>query len=377
MSAIREISLCLADCPLAQPAVFATRSVASRQYLLVRVRTSDGVTGIGAAYCGNALGEIAFGAAERLLARMLLGRDAHATEALWHEMYREALLQGRAGSVIRAISALDMALWDRNARAAGLPLWRYLGAMHEGRVPAYASGGYYYDTDEFARLQSEMQGYLDTGFRAVKMKVGRAELSHDRRRVAAVREVVGEDVLLMLDANNAWSNVAEADQFLSSVEEFRPFWIEEPFSPDAIDAHARLAERARIPIASGEVEAGRWRFRDLVDRKAAQILQPDVAACGGVTEWRRIAAHAAACDMPVCTHAWQDFHAPLMAATPNAMRVEVFTDDRIVNLQNLLDAPLVFEGGYIVLSEQPGFGFEFDEARVAETATIGWTEVRA
>jgi len=375
MVVVERIELCLSDCPLAKPAVFATRKVASRQYLLVRLRTSDGVTGIGAAYCGNVMGEASLAAAEGLLAGMLLGRDPHATEALWHEMYQEALLQGRAGAVMRAISALDMALWDRNARAAGLPLARYLGAMHEGRVPAYASGGYYYGGDEVNDLQHEMQGYLDAGFRAVKMKVGRSDYSMDRRRVAAVREVLGEDIPLMLDANNAWKTVPEAESFLKSVERHNPFWIEEPFSPDAVDAHARLAERTRIPIAGGEIAAGRWAFRELVDRKAVHILQPDVAACGGVTEWRRIAAHAAACDMPVCTHAWQDFHAPLMAATPNALRVEVFTDDRIVNLQTLLDRPLSIEGGDILLSDEPGFGFDFDEDAVARTAPEGWRKV--
>jgi L-alanine-DL-glutamate epimerase-like enolase superfamily enzyme len=161
-------------------------------------------------------------------------------------------------------------------------------------------------------------------------------------------------------------------QFLSLVEEFNPFWIEEPFSPDDIESHARLAARSRIPIASGEIEAGRWRFRELIDRGAVHIAQPDMFACGGVSEWRRIATMADAAGVPVCTHAWQDFHAPLMAAASNAMFVEYFADDRIVNLQNLLDRPLAVDRGRMLLSNDPGFGFDFDEGVLAESLRMGW-----
>src|SRR5690625_227355 len=122
MTKLVEIALCLVDLPLAAPAKFATRTVRSRQYLLVRVLSDDGAEGIGAAYCGDALGETAVVAARELFAPRLLGRDPHATEALWAELYQLALLQGRTGTVMRALSALDTALWDRNARAAGLPL---------------------------------------------------------------------------------------------------------------------------------------------------------------------------------------------------------------------------------------------------------------
>jgi L-alanine-DL-glutamate epimerase-like enolase superfamily enzyme len=217
-----------------------------------------------------------------------------------------------------------------------------------------------------------MANYVDRGFTAVKMKVGRAAPSVDRDRVKAAREAVGPDVKLMMDANNAWTDVATAATFLAMVETFNPFWIEEPFSPDDLDNHARLSVRTRVPIATGEIEAGRWRFREMIRREAVQIAQPDMFACGGVTEWRRIATLADACGVPVCTHAWQDFHAPLMAAVPNALMVEWFLDDRIVNLQTLLDRPLEVENGNVVLSDKPGFGFDFDEACLRQVTRIGW-----
>lgn len=376
MVAIQSVKCALVDCPLETTAVFSTRSVASRQYMLVRVKGDDGYEGIGATYCGDRGGEICVSAVQNLLAPILIGKDPFAIEALWQEMHQEALLQGRAGAVVRALSALDISLWDRNAMATGLPLWKFLGAFHQGTVPAYASGGYYYDTDDEKCLAEEMAGYVAAGFKAVKMKVGRTDLSVDRRRIAAAREAIGPDILLMLDANNSWKTVPDALRFLRGVTEFDPFWIEEPFGPDDIDNHARVVRQSSIPVAGGEIEAGRWRFREWIRNEALNIVQPDMFACGGITEWRRIASLAGACGLPVCTHAWHDFHAPLVAAVPNGMFVEVFTDDRIVNLRWLIDTPLEISGGRIVLPEAPGLGFGFDEEAVSRFAAIPWQETR-
>ena len=376
MVSITSIACALVDCPLQTSAVFSTRRVASRQYLLVHVRGDDGHEGIGATYCGDRGGEICHQAIQSLLAPILMGRDPFATEALWQDMYQEVLLQGRAGAVLRALGALDIALWDRNAKAAGLPLWKFLGAFHEGSVPVYASGGYYYDADDEKRLAAEMSGYRASGFAAMKMKVGRVALSADRRRVAAAREAIGPDCLLMLDANNSWTNVADAMRFLRGVAEFDPYWIEEPFGPDDIDSHARLARQSPVPVATGEIEAGHWRFREWIRNDAVDIAQPDVFACGGITEWRRIANLAAACGLPVCTHAWHEFHAPLMAGASNGLFVEFFTDDRIVNLQRLIDTPTEIRDGRIILSDGHGLGFGFNEDEVSRLAKIPWREAR-
>ncbi|MEZ5590011.1 MAG: mandelate racemase/muconate lactonizing enzyme family protein [Gammaproteobacteria bacterium] len=376
MSIIESVRSTLVDCPLPAAAVFSTRRVVSRQYLLVRVRCDDGVEGIGATYCGDRGGELCQQAVQGLLASVVLGRDPHATEALWHTMYQESLLQGRAGSVLRALGAIDIALWDHNARAAAVPLWKYLGAFHEGSVPAYVSGGYYYEENDEKHLAEEMARNCAAGFAAMKMKVGRMSHSIDTRRVAAAREAMGPDRHLMLDANNSWSDVPEAMRFLRRVADYEPYWIEEPFGPDDIDNHARLTRISPVPVATGEVEAGHWRFREIVRNEAANILQPDVFACGGITEWRRIANYAAACGLPVCTHAWQEFHAPLIAAAPNGLYVEYFADERIVNLQQMIDTPTLVRDGRIVLSDKPGLGFDFDAEAVDRLARIPWQEVR-
>src|SRR5690606_18549989 len=228
-----------------------------------------------------------------LLAPKLIGQDAHRVEGLWTEMYQEALLLGRTGGVMRALSAIDTALWDLNARSANLPLYRYLGAVTLDRVPGYASGGYYLPGKTPEKLAQEMADHVSQGFKAVKMKVGLESVANERKRLAAVREAIGDDIRLMLDANNAWQDLPTALEYLRCFEPFNPFWIEEPFSPDDIDNHVRLAKATNITIATGEVEAGRWRFKALITQQATTLLQTDATVCGGITERRRLAATAA------------------------------------------------------------------------------------
>src|SRR5690606_454788 len=260
---------------------------------LIRIRSTDGHEGLGYCYAVNNAGRLLSIAATELLAPMLIGQDSHRVEGLWEEMYQEALLLGRAGAVIRVLSAIDTALWDLNARSVSLPLYRYLGAKTLDRVPAYASGGYYLPGKSNADLAQEMKDHVDQGFKAVKMKVGLKSVAEERDRMAAVRDAIGDNVRLMLDANNAWRDLPTALEYTQAFEPFNPFWLEEPFSPDDIDNHARLSAATRITIATGEVEAGRWRFKDLVTSGATTLLQTDATVCGGITEWKRIAATAA------------------------------------------------------------------------------------
>ena len=131
-----------------------------------------------------------------------------------------------------------------------------------------------------------------------------------------MREAVGPDVLVMLDANNAWTDLPTALQTMRRFEPYDPYWIEEPFCPDDIDNHARLAQRTPIPVATGEIEAGRWRHKELLDKAAAAILQTDAAVCGGITEFRRIAATAASYGVPIAPHWFHDLHVHLVGGHP-------------------------------------------------------------
>jgi L-alanine-DL-glutamate epimerase-like enolase superfamily enzyme len=371
---IESIEVCSAAVPLDKVTSFSTRTVSTRHYGLVKVRSSDGIEGIGFCYVGSAAGPLFTVAVEQLLAPLLIGQESLAVERLWENMYRESLLQGRAGTVMRAISALDTALWDLNARSSKLPLHKFLGAYELDSVAAYASGGYYLDGKTPEMLGEELAGYVEKGFKAVKMKAGRLSPKEEEARLRAAREAVGPDVELMLDLNNAWTDVTQALQYVRRFEQYDPYFLEEPFSPDDVDSHARLAKLTRIPIATGEIGYGRWYHKELLDKGGAAILQTDALVCGGITEWKRIAATAASYGVVVCPHWFHDVHAPLVAATPNARYVEFFWDDQVLNFRKLVDRQLDHKNGRVLLHTDPGLGFGFDEAAVAKCGK--WSRIR-
>ncbi|HLQ02785.1 MAG TPA: mandelate racemase/muconate lactonizing enzyme family protein [Burkholderiales bacterium] len=364
MAKIELISVATARVPLENVTSFATRTVSARDYGLVRVR-AGGIEGIGFCYAGSSGGTLVAQAVEQLLAPILLGHDSLLVEGLWQRMFQETLLHGRAGSVMRAISILDCALWDLNARAVNLPLYKYLGAVVDDAVPAYASGGYYLEGKTPKKLGEEMAGYVKAGFHAVKMKVGRLSPKEEEARVKAAREAIGPEVELMLDANNAWHDLPTAMRYMERFELYDSYWIEEPFFPDDIDNHARLAKLTRVMVATGEIGTGHWHFKEILDKGAAQILQTDALVCGGVSEWKKIAATAASYGVTVCPHWFHDLHAHLVAATPNARYVEFFPDDQVLNFRRLIDTQLTAKEGRLLLPETSGLGFGFDEKALA------------
>ncbi len=368
MARIESISVATCRIPLDSVTSFATRTVAARDYGLVKVRSDEGVEGIGFCYAGSSGGRLVAHAVEQLLAPILLGKDSLLVEGLWQRMFQETLLHGRAGSVMRAISILDCALWDLNARAAKLPLYKYLGAVVDDAVPAYASGGYYVAGKTPKKLGEEMASYVKTGFKAVKMKVGRLSPKEEEARVRSARDAIGPEVELMLDANNAWHDLPTAMRYMERFELYDPYWIEEPFFPDDIENHARLAKLTRVMVATGEIGAGRWHFKEILDKGAAAILQTDALVCGGISEWRRIAATAASYGVTVCPHWFHDLHAHLVAATSNARYVEFFPDDQVLNFRKLVDTQLIHKKGMLLLPRTPGLGFKFDETAVARYA---------
>jgi L-alanine-DL-glutamate epimerase-like enolase superfamily enzyme len=358
--------------PLDNATSFSTRKVVARNYTLVRIRTEDGYEGIGFCYGGSHGGVMVTHAVRELFQPMLVGQNALRVEGLWEQMYQDTLLHGRAGSVMRALSILDIAMWDRNARAAGLPLSRYLGGWKD-KVPAYASGGYYLDGKTPEMLGEELAGYVALGFKAVKIKVGKLSPKEEEARMKAARAAIGNDILLMLDANNAWRDLPTALEYMKRYEPYDPYWIEEPFSPDDIENHAQLARRTPVAVATGEIEAGRWRHQELLEKRAAMILQTDAAVCGGISEFRRIAAAAAGFGVTLCPHWFHDLHVHLVAATPNAHFVEFFSDDQVLNFRRLVDTQLKFADGDLIVPSGPGLGFGFDAQAVEQYAVDKWS----
>jgi L-alanine-DL-glutamate epimerase-like enolase superfamily enzyme len=283
---------------------------------LIKIDTDEGITGI-----GLGLGTEISNHIIDYLKPLLIGEDPVDVERLWHKMWDPKLL-GRRGLSTHAISSIDIGLWDLKAKLAGLPLYKLLGG-YRNRIPAYIAGGYYVEGKGLKELQEEMLEYISWGARSVKMKVGALPLREDAKRVKAVREAIGTDVKLLVDANCAY-RYYEAIQFAKLIEEYEPYWFEEPVSPDDYEGLSKIAEKTTIPLATGENEYTRYGFRDLIAQKAVPILNPSPKVLGGVTEFMKIAAHAQAYDLDIAPHGSQDINIHLVTAIANGLILEYY-----------------------------------------------------
>ena len=239
---------------------------------LLVIDTDEGITGYGCSWA------IEFADS---MGQAIIGEDPLNNERLWQKIYVPKFI-GRRGTSCKTVSAIDIALWDIKAKAAGMPLYRLLGGYRES-VPCYVAGGYYAKDKGLRELQQEMEEYISWGVKAVKMKVGALSLKEDAARVKAVRQAIGPDTKLMLDANCSY-RFFEAIEFAHMVEEYEPYWFEEPVDADDYDGYRKVAAKTIIPLAGGENEVTRFGFRDLINTQAVSFLNPDAASLGGVTE---------------------------------------------------------------------------------------------
>jgi len=283
---------------------------------------------------------------------------------LWHKMWVPKIV-GRRGLTTRAISAIDIGLWDIRAKVARLPLYKLLGGYRD-RMPTYIAGGYYEDGKGLRELQQEMEANVNLGARAIKMKVGGVPMREDVERVKAVREAIGTDVKLLVDANCAY-RAYEAIQFAERIEEFDIFWFEEPVAPDDYEGMRKLAEKTSIPIATGENEYTRYGFRDLIEHQSAAILNADAKVLGGVTEWMKVAALAQAHDLDVAPHGSQDIHIHLVSAIANGLILEFYRDSVDPMWGKMYHHTLrVNADGTVSPPEVPGHGAEPNYAALEE-----------
>lgn len=361
--------------PLRTPAAFSSRQLFHRDYVLVHMESEDGLTGLGYTYAGTSGGAWLARAVEELMAPLLVGRDAGAIHDNWDLVYRELLLLGRRGALLRALSAVDVAAWDLLGKQTGRSLGRLLGGTRD-RVPAYASGGYYRDGDPIEHVVTEIERYQALGFTDFKIKVGGLPVAGDAARVAAARATIGSVGRLALDANNAWRSADEALRAITAFEPHDIWWIEEPLSPDDVHGHARIARASPITVASGEIEATRWGFADMLRADACAILQPDACVLGGVSEFVKVAAAAEAFGYVVAPHWHANLHAQLAVATTNCVAVEYFAvQEDIYNFERIVSDPLEVVDGEVVVPDRPGLGFSLDEDAVAEFRLRDTTEL--
>jgi L-alanine-DL-glutamate epimerase-like enolase superfamily enzyme len=318
----------------------------------VRIRDSDGAEGVGYTFTVGRNGAAIDTILARELPEIMDGEEADEIERLWHKAWWALHYGGRGGPTVLALSAFDMALWDLKAKRAHLPLWKALGGF-DAKVPCYAGG---IDLDlPLDKLLRQTDDNLAKGFRAIKMKVGRANLFEDVERVKAMREHLGAGFPLMADANMKWS----VDGAIRAARALQPFdltWLEEPTIPDDPAGHARIVREGGLPIAAGENLRTLWEFKLYVAGGGVTYPEPDVTNCGGVTPFMKIAHLAEAFNLPVTSHGAHDVTVHLLAACPNRSYLEAHG----FGLERYIAEPLEIQDGFALAPDRPGHGIAFD-----------------
>jgi L-alanine-DL-glutamate epimerase-like enolase superfamily enzyme len=328
--------------------------------------TGGGRTGTGYTYAHGGCKPLIEGP----LAGAVIGTGVLDTGSAWEAMVRAVRNLGRPGLASCAISAVDTALWDLKATLLGVPVSRLLGAVRD-EVPVYGSGGFTTYDAETARKQ--LEGWTgEQGIPRVKIKIGESwgtRPGRDLERVAFAREVIGPDAELYVDANGGYGR-KQAVRMARAMEAYGVTWFEEPVTSDDLDGLREIRDQAQADVAAGEYGYDLPYFARMVDAEAVDCLQIDVTRCGGVTEWLRAAAVAAARGLQVSAHCAPALHAHVCAAVPNMRHIEYFHDhSRIENM--LFDGALSPRGGALRPDPaRPGFGIDLkdtiaDQFRVA------------
>ncbi|GAB4394542.1 MAG: D-galactarolactone cycloisomerase [Kiloniellaceae bacterium] len=343
----------------------------TRNTCLVEIETDAGITGWGECYGPSAVAKAFI---DTQLGPQVIGRDPYDIDVIWEHLYNRIKDYGQTGMAIAAISGIDIALHDIAGKDCGKPAHKLLGGAFRSEVDSYATGLYFIDMDRLTEeAVEEAQGYVEEGFRAVKMKIGLGDLRADYERVKAVREAVGPEIRLMVDANHCFS-VPNAIRLGRMLEELDIEWFEEPVSPEDIDGYVQVTSALDMAVAGGENDFTRWGFRDAITRKAMDIVQPDVCAAGGLSECKKIATLAMTHSVECVPHAWGS--AVGLAATlhflaalpdqppsfrpfPPLLEFEQcenpFRDD-------LAREPIVQRRGKVAIPQGPGLGIEIDRS---------------
>ena len=318
---------------------------------IVEIQTDSGLRGLGTV--GGGKGNLAAPIIDGQFKTLLLGQSPFDTELLWEQMFRASQFYGRRGAVIEVMSGIDLALWDLVGKALGQPVYNLIGGRTKDRIPVYVTGNL-------------TERHLQEGFRDVKLALlhgpadGREGLRANIELVERTRKLIGPDGDIMLDCYMAL-DVPYTIALAKAVAEFRVLWIEEPVPPDQIDSYRRIKDALPdILITGGEHEYTRYGFRELIEKRAVDILQPDIYRAGGLSELMKIAAMASAYNLPVIPHGVGAPTYHFVMATSNAPRAE-FVDIFAQGGGPLLKGEPQPKNGFLELSAAPGFGYELDE----------------
>ena len=348
---IRAVEARPVPLPLSRPISSALGTYEEMDCVAVQVHTTDGPSGFG--YTMGLGGHWSAAVAayiEQELAPRAVGADPLAPERVWQQMWAPNKPRMRAGLGVWALSAVDIACWDILGKVADLPLHTLLGGYRRD-VPVYGSGGWHDLTDD--ELVAECEAFAAKGIDAYKYKIGSPR---DRERTALLRRVMGEDFILLADANQGFT-VREAVEASRMLADHGVAWIEEPVLADTVADLADVARRSAVPTAAGENLYLRWGFRELCETRGADYLQPDIVRCGGVTEFRKIAAVADAYNVALSSHLCHELSISLVGASPRGWRVEYAE----LLPPETFTAPFVVTGGTMRVPDVPGHGVAFSD----------------
>ncbi len=369
---ISRIEAYVVEQRLDRPFYFSQFEFQTRQICLVKVVAEDGTYGWGEGYGPATVVK----AGIEFLAPLVSGEDPLQVEAIWSKMHLRSLDYARRGVLVAAISAIDIALWDLRGKLLGQPVSVLLGGRRREQVRVYATGLYFTETDDqLGALVEEARLYAAQGFSAIKMKVGLG-VETDLRHARAVRQAIGAEIELMVDANHAYS-LSEALSFARQIEPLGISFFEEPLSPEDYDGYRELRQRTSIAIAGGECEYLLAGFRQLLSQRCVDIAQPDICGAGGLTEVKRIAALASAFQTNIIPHSWGTgiaFAAGLhfvstLDPVPGRLRMPeaLLEMDRSESaLRDTLTRPqFKQEGGRVAVPTAPGLGVDVDPESLA------------
>jgi D-galactarolactone cycloisomerase len=372
---ITDIAIHVLKSPLNEPFAFSQGWVKQRSATLIEVMTDEGITGWGEAFAqGLEPPEIAATVIDKALRPLVVGANPLDIEVLWHRMYHMTRDYGRKGSVVAAISAIDIALWDIAGKARGAPVSALMGGAFRTRVQPYATGFYRIKGQgEAARLAEEAIRHFEAGFSLMKVKLGYG-VDDD---IACMREIgraiQGKPIRLMIDTNHAYGR-AEALRLGRALDEYDLRWYEEPVAPEDIRGYAEMRSKLTMPIAGGENEHTLYGFREFLGAGAVDIAQPDIGSCGGISAARHIVALAQAHGVQVNPHVWgsaiaQAASLQVIAALPIVhhsiyAREPVLEYDRSSHpfRAQLVRDPIEHVDGWVEVSSKPGLGVEVDRA---------------
>jgi len=358
--------------PLPQPVRTSTSTISQVSEVIVKLTTDAGLVGIGEAH-GPFLfrqgpeGMRIVNEIVQQITPLVVGEDPFNVERIWQDLFaltytsvRDIPAMARQQrQLVTAMSAIDIALWDLMGKAIERPVYALLGGALRQRVPAYATGFYYRDNERPDDLRREAALYLEKGYRTLKVKVGGLTPEEDARRVGFIRETVGDEVALMLDANQGW-DLRTAIRAAQLCEPYNIFWLEDPM-PWYDERHTlqRLKGATNIPIAAGETEYTPFGLRTLIVEGLVDYLIIDSTWSGGLTTWRKAATMAELYDIPMASHHDPQIHIHAQAASPTGFILESFADPTRDPLWFELfhERPEVVEG-HMALPDKPGLGLE-------------------